>query len=325
MTHLTLTGESLGEDCLPSVQGFMNALKQMPHLHTLTLFRYLPPHITGQASSSSSSAPSQLKLDSLRRLTLEDEAQALLGFFNLVQVPNVQSMHLRLLQWEGKESLHTFAQLLWSSWKNSERSEARPKVQEIEASHHGSTRISLLDGDIAKELALSIESYVGIPLYRLFITTAGFNFDDFQALSLCSIRATPGKLISVFGQYQKLQEVNISNIFTVPGFLQFLKSIGHPLPDTPAEGDGSQRRQTAPLNFPGLVSLSCSGLYFGEGNERERMVTMLADALIERSKFSTLKELFLGRCRGFTESEYQRLCEPPIPGLEVYWDGLVVE
>ncbi|KAJ3526537.1 hypothetical protein NMY22_g10119 [Coprinellus aureogranulatus] len=327
MTHLTLGGESLVEGGRPSVQGFIDALKQMPRLHNLTLFRYLPPHSTGQASLSSSFAPSQLKLDSLRRLELEEDTEAkLIGFFNLIQVPNVQSMHLRLVKWEVDESFRCFMRLLWSSWRNGGRSrEGRPRVKEIGAAQYESTRISFLDGDIAKELNLRFQTYVGIPLYRFFMITSEFDFDDIQILSLCNVRVNHGRLVSMFGQYRNLQTVDLINneAFTVPDLLQFLRSIGHPLPEN-AEGDGPQLRRTAPVQFPGIVSISCAGLHFGGGEERKRIVTALADALRERSKSSTLRQLRLARCWGLTEREYLWLCEPPIPGLEVSWDGIGV-
>ncbi|KAJ3545842.1 hypothetical protein NMY22_g2285 [Coprinellus aureogranulatus] len=315
MTRLMLGSQREGDR--PSVQVFLNALKQMPFLDSLHLDCYLPPNL---ASPSSQPTPHRLKHDKLRILRLEDTSEALLGFFELVQVPNVQKITLAFLNAESRESLTSLMQRLRSSWNGG----GRLNVCKINPFSPFGVSVSFHGSGFVKELALSAPYFPSLiaPLYHLLIMTHELDFDDLQAVSIShqATAVTPEELVSVFGRYRNLQEVNLEDGFPIAHLLHLLRSTNDGFADSSTARDHSHPL-TVPFNFPGLLTITCTDLSLGYGEERRGNIIAIAQTLRERAKHSKLKKLFLKSCPALTARDYRLLCEPPIPGLEVVWDG----
>ncbi|KAJ3545840.1 hypothetical protein NMY22_g2286 [Coprinellus aureogranulatus] len=315
LTRLTLI--CWNEEHRPSVQDFLDALRQMPLLEFLQLQYFLPRKPT--TPTSPTPIPHRLKHDSLRSLHLEDTLEAFFDFFDLVEVQNVRKMTLETVNRESRGSLGRLIQLLRSSWNGGRR----PSVHEIRPLTRQGVSVSLLDSYVAKELTLTTPyaSSDSVPLHRLLMNTGQFDFEVLQVLTLdYRASAAPAELVSVFGQYQKLQVVELEENFSVSYLLYFLKSTSRPAPTSNMDGD-HPNPETAPLNFPSLEVIICSTLNFGYDGDRVKNIAALVKTLKGRSKRSKLKKLSFGTCSNFTAREFQLLSDPPIPGLEIVWDG----
>ncbi|KAJ3546002.1 hypothetical protein NMY22_g2214 [Coprinellus aureogranulatus] len=315
MTRLMLGSQREGDR--PSVQAFSNALKQMPFLDSLHLDCYLPPNL---ASPSSQPTPHRLKHDKLRFLRLEDTSEALLGFFELVQVPNAQKITLAFLNAESRESLTSLIRRLRSSWNGG----GRLNVCKISPFSPVGVSVSFHGSGFVKELTLSAPYFPSLiaPLYHLLIMTHELDFDDLQAVSIShqATAVTPEELVSVFGRYRNLQEVNLEDGFPIAHLLHLLRSTNDGFADSSTARDHSHPL-TVPFNFPGLLTITCTDLSLGYGEERRGNIIAIAQTLRERAKHSKLKKLLIRSCPSFTVREHCLLSEPPIPGLEVVLDG----
>ncbi|KAJ3546001.1 hypothetical protein NMY22_g2215 [Coprinellus aureogranulatus] len=315
-TLIRLTIICWSEEHRPSVQDFLDALKRMPLLEFLQLQYFLPQKPT---TPSTTPIPHRLKHDSLRSLHLEDTLEAFFDFFDLVEVPNVRKMTLETVTRESRGSLGRLIQLLRSSWNGGRRL----SVREIHPLTRQGVSISLLDSDVAKELTLDTPhaSSDSVPLHRLLIKTGQFDFEELQVLTLdYRASAAPQELVSVFGQCQKLQVVELEENFSVSYLLYFLKSTSRPAPTSNTNGEHPDP-ETPPLNFPALEVIICTNLNFGYDGDRVKNIAALVKTLRGRSKRSKLKKLSFRSCSNLTERGFKRLFDSPIPGLEIVWDG----
>ncbi|KAJ3522642.1 hypothetical protein NMY22_g11799 [Coprinellus aureogranulatus] len=324
LTHLDLNLRS----ARPTVAQFYETVSMLDSLEDLELTKSGLP--TSGYSAIPSPTSSQLTLRSLKKLRVEDFADRIRDFFNVVRLPSVYYTGVKFCDPVPQ------AALVDRCLQN-----VRTAVNDAMQGFPEMTELSI-QGPGSEDLVDDPQFYMkfGGPLGGLketcFCLTVLFSSDSMYRLPFAETLSSINKIFdystiatlglsgsgpflpnSILKTFSSLQKVKRLEFIDTPIHTTFYQRNQDPALKAKSKGAKSRRKPY----FPALSSILFSAIDFkGNGMGSKDVFRTVVDALNKRPKAHRVQRLQLQYCQAFGDDELAMLSDL-LPDVELEWDG----